>query len=199
MYTKPHPSRRSRSAFTLLELMVAGGLGLVVSASVVFSFIFSSKAELLTSNYATLNQKSELALNKLTRDLRAMNRVTSYALTENTSSTYSSSSRVITQVTLAPRAGASSNEWLQLEYSPSLRCLVRRSGGNSQILLRDCDFLEFNFFQRTLTNGTFSSIPTTNSSLAKMVQLRWACSRWGGPSRQQTEVNQSAKVVMRTR
>lgn len=199
MVIETRPSQCSRRGFTLIELLVGGALGLLVAAAVVFSFMFSSKAVVLATNYATLDQKSETALNNLTRDLRGMNRVTSYVLTPNTNPKYSDAYQVVTQITLAPRPGGSSNEWLQLEYSPSTRCLFRRSGSNFRVLLTGCDFLEFNFFQRLQTNGIFTVAATTNGSLAKLIRVRWACSLSGGATSQQTERAQSAEIALRTK
>jgi hypothetical protein len=188
-----------RGGFTLMETVIVTCLGLIVTTAVLSGFIFCSKNMLWLSNYATLNQDSQTALNKLTKDVRCMSQVKSYARTQNTSSNYTTASQITTSVTLSPTERSGSNEWVQLEYFPETKRLVRRKGGSSEVVLSGCHFLEFNLFQRTQTNGTFSLIPTTNAALAKVIEVRWASSRYAAPSREHGEVAQSAKIVMRAK
>jgi len=184
--------RSSRRAFTITELVMTMSLSLIVVGAVLSGFVFASKNMLWLSNSASLTQNSQVALDKLTREIRSMGRVVSYART-------GSGNPPITSITFAPENSTNTADYLQLEYIPDGKRLIRRRSGQSESMLADCQSLDFSLFQRVQTNGSFSAIQTTNASLAKLIRVHWICSRYSGPSRDQFQASQSAQIVMRTK
>src|SRR5438477_12415062 len=75
--------RQTRHAFTLVEMMIAGGLAtLVVLVVTMFSF-YSSRSFLAAVNYVELDQQSQMALDKFSQQVRQVNQLTSYGTTNS--------------------------------------------------------------------------------------------------------------------
>jgi prepilin-type N-terminal cleavage/methylation domain-containing protein len=164
--------------FTLTEVMVAMGLGSLLFVAVGSMSIHSSRTFLVTSNYATINQESRVSLDIMSRDIRQADKVLSC----------SSNALVL----------ASSTNTISFSYDPSARTVRRISGNRSQILVRDCDYVRYDMFQRNATNGTYDYYPTSSTNTCKVVQVMIACSKpVYGTSRKDMAVQQSAKVVIR--
>ena len=87
-------------------------------------------------------------------------------------------------------------------YNPDARTLSRIQGADRQVLLEECDFLEFRFFQRNPTGHGFdlyttAPAPLVDPSICKAIQMRWVCSRDIMQEAVNTESVQSARVVIR--
>src|SRR5947207_15215652 len=77
-------SHPARAAFTLVELMVTSALALVVLAAVLAFLAFSNRSFASLTNYLDLDQKTQTALDKMSREIRQVNKLTSYASTNLT-------------------------------------------------------------------------------------------------------------------
>ena len=73
-------------------------------------------------------------------------------------------------------------------------------GGQPEVLLTECTFLQFGTFQRNTTpslDNAFVPVATSQPNLCKVVQLTWICTRKILGKTANTESVQSAKVVIR--
>src|SRR5689334_22858249 len=88
MFTRAHSSksrsRCSRAAFTLIEVIIASALGVLAMAVVGSLSWFSSRSFAAIANYADLDQASQFALDKMSREIRQAHQVTAYSPTSMT-------------------------------------------------------------------------------------------------------------------
>jgi hypothetical protein len=174
----PH-SRRSRcQAMTLMEIMVASGIGSLLFVMVAALTMFSARSFVAMGNYADLDKTSRNALDIMSREIRQTKDMISF----NNN-----------QLTFVNMDGS----LLVYYYNPSTRQLTRQTGNMPpQVLLTECDFLHFNVSQRNPSNN-FMFYPAPTAGTAKLVDVSWRCSRkiLGQPVN--TESVQTAKIVIR--
>jgi len=179
MGSKTTSTKRTRAAFTLIEMIVASGVGAVLLTGVMSMFWFANRSFASLTNYLDLDQKTQAALDKMSREIRQVNMLTAFSSTNMTFQNYDGSS-------------------LQFIYNPNSQTLTRiRGGTNTTTLLTGCDSLEFSIFQRAPVSNTFQAYPTTIISDTKVIQLTWNCYRTILGSKINTESMQSAKIVIR--
>ena len=173
-------TKKGRAAFTLVELLVVSAVGLVVLLATLSFFTFSSRSCVALNNYLDLHYRNRMALDKMSREIRQVNDLTGYSSTNLTFQDYD---------------GAT----LQYIYDPQARALTRikASQNETNLLLTECDYLQFSIFQRTPSNDTFQPYSTTTVANTKVIELTWNCSRTIMGSKANTESMQSAKVVIR--
>lgn len=170
--------RRRRRGFTLTELMVASGIGGMVMAAVGYMIFFSGRSFAALANYVELDNYSRKALDRMTKEIRQANALTSW--TTN-------------QLVFSDFDGVP----LTYTYSPSDHTLVRTKTNETVTLLVGVDTLSFSIFQRNPVGGTYDQYPTATPATCKLVQLNWTCSRNIFGQRANTESVQSAKIVIR--
>jgi len=159
-------------------VLVASGLaGMVVTVVAMLSF-FSSRSFVAVTNYVSMDQQSQLALDKMSREIREVHRLTAYSPTSLTFE------------------DADSNP-LQFVYDPDVRALMRVSGGLTNTLLTDCDSLQFSIYQRNVISNTFDAYEPSFVPDAKLIQVNWSCSRQILGAKANTESVQSAKITIR--
>src|SRR2546429_3836985 len=171
-------TKKGRAAFTLVELLVVSAVGLVVLLATLSFFTFSSRSCVALNNYLDLDYRNQMALDKMSREIRQVNDLTDYSSTNLTFQDYD---------------GAT----LQYVYDPQARALTRIKGSQNETLLTGCDYLQISIFQRTPSNDTFQPYSTTTVANTKVIELTWNCSRTIMGSKANTESMQSAKVVIR--
>lgn len=201
MYTKatnfPVPpsgiaaSRRKQQGTTLIELLIAVGLATLVLVAIMAISLFSARSFAALVNYVDLDNFSRSALDEITSDIRQADGLV--AGTEHT---------MVFRFTNPANSTLSYN--VSYSYDPKVRTLSRTQGSTTKVLLEECDFLRFDFFQRNAHSGSFNlyetaPAPVIKPRLCKAVQMRWVCSReiMGLPVN--TESVQSARVVVRKR
>jgi type II secretory pathway pseudopilin PulG len=175
--------RRTRQAFTLVEGLIVMGLGsllLIVVATMIF---FSARSFAAMANYVDLENTSRNALDQMSREIRKTQELVSF--TTN-------------------RLEFVDHEGKKLEYvfDPGDRTLTRIKSSGSvvedrQLLLTECDMLEFEIFQRNPMAGAYDQYPSGSPATTKLVQLRWICSRQILGKKANTESIQTAKIVIR--
>lgn len=192
-------SNRLRRAFTLAEMPVVMGLGSLVFVAVAGMSLHSGRSSVALLQYADLDEHSRSTLDRVSRDVRAMDAMASYATTTITNINTGAAETVINEIVLKPEFTSPSSQWIRYRYKPQSKTFVRQVGnGAEQVLLTECDYFRFDVFQRNITPGTFIPIATTNAALAKQIRVDWICSRTiFGNIRLFTESVQSAKFVMR--
>ncbi|MEO6036116.1 MAG: prepilin-type N-terminal cleavage/methylation domain-containing protein [Verrucomicrobiota bacterium] len=178
---------RRTAAFTLVEMMMALAIGGIVLAVVGTLSIWSGRSFAAMANYTDLDNASRNALDRLTREIRQVQGLNSY-----------SDDSVQKELSLIDSDG----QPLYFRYNKSGRTLTRVKSGISQTLLRDCNLLNFNLYQRNNVSNTFNQFQVangTNASLTcKVIQVNWVCSRKLFPTELlNSESIQTAKIVIR--
>ena len=170
--------KRRQLAVTLTELMVAIAVGALAIAAVASFFLYSAKSFAGIMNYTDLEQYSQRALDKMTRDIRQTESLTGY--TTNS-------------LTFRDADGNS----LVFEYSPTSKTLTRKKSGANDVLLTSCDYFNASIYQRNPIGGIYDYFPTATATNAKMVSISWVCSRQILGTKMNTESVQTAKIVLR--
>ena len=182
-------TRRDR-AYTLVELMVAVGVGSAVLLVIMALLLFSARSYAALVNYVDLDNRSRGALDSMTQEIRQADRLT-----------YGDAREMRFQFSNPTNAVAL--PWIvSYVYNPDSRTLARLQGLNRTVLLEECDFLEFSFFRRNPTTNSFdlwatANPPIVDPTICKAVQMRWVCSRTIMQQAVNTESVQSARVVIR--
>ena len=171
------------SGLSLLEMMVAMGIGTMLLAAMAAFAVFTSRSFVATGNYADLDRASRATLDTLTRDVRQARSMTSYKTN---------------QIVLKDH----DNNSLTYTWDASAGTLSRKDANSTVVLLQQCDYLNFGISQRNPSND-FTFYPAVNSSgqldpsMAKLVDVSWRCSRKILGKKVNTESVQTAKIVIR--
>lgn len=173
---------------TLVETMIAIGLASLVVAAVVSFSSSTAWSFAAMGNYADLDRRSRNALDRMSRDIRQADCL----------STNSANSLVFR--TTDPTNGV--HYTITYTYDSGAQTLTRTLGGESGVLLTNCTYYHHSIFQRNPTNGVYGQYPldtatgTNQAYLAKVIQLTWICSRTV-LGRTNSEGIQSARIVIR--
>lgn len=172
--------RKRAAGLTLTEMMVATGIGAVVTAAVATLVAYSGRSFAAMANYVSLDRTSRNALDSMSREIRQTKRLLS---------------STTTSLTFEDFDGAT----LAYAYNSDAKTMVRsrNSVADTKPLLTECDYLEFSTFQRNPIGGSYGVYPTASPSTCKMVQLTWICSRQVFGMKLNTESVQSSKIVIR--
>ena len=130
------------------------------------------------ADYVDLDVKSRNALDRISQEIRQAAGLQSY----------STSQLIFTNDDLTT---------LTYTYDSAGKKLTRSQGGATQVLLTQCDSLNWYMYQRNMTNGTDEPIPTSDKNQCKLIKLTWVCSRTILGKRANTESVQSAEIVIR--
>lgn len=176
--SRHHPGVCGIRGFTLVEVMVASALGFLALMVVGMLSWYSSRSFAAIANYVELDQTSQLALDKMSRELRQAHRVTDFTPTS------------ISCVDV-------DNNPLLFNYDPDTRSLLRISGGQTNTLLTGCDSLQFAKYQHTAISNTFDAYDPAYVTNTRLIQVTWTCSRKILGARADSESVQSAKIALR--
>lgn len=171
--------RRVRG-FTLVEFLVASGIGVLVLSATAALWLYSSNSFAAMLQYVDLNNRSQNTLDSLSLRIRRAQSVKSIATN---------------QVTMVDFDGVDIT-WV---YDASARTLTQTKAGQNNVLLTECDSLEFACYQRTPIGGTYDQYPVATKDTTKVVQIQWTCSRKLYGSNARTEAVRSARIVLRKR
>ena len=183
MLLKRHPSssccRRSpdRGGWTLPEMLVAVGVGVIILAAVVSTSIALSNTMVAIVNYNDLDQNSRNTLDVMSRDLR------------NTATVVAISSRAVTV------SNSLTGDLISYAWDGSSQ-FTRTFDGASTLMLTNCEYLAFNGYQRNPTNN-FEFVPASTPSETKLISVSWRCSRTILGTKLNTESVQTAKICIR--
>jgi Tfp pilus assembly protein PilW len=183
--------RPKATGFTLVEMMVALGVGTAVVGSLVTLSITTSWNYTATANYVQMDDQSRTALDKIGKEIR-----NSTALLSFTSG--SAQTLVFTN--------ANASDSMMLSYNHGM-LRMSKPGQATVTLLTGCDSFSFSLFNRVpLVNGTaFTFYASTNAAgtvdptITKVVNMTWKCSRSILGSKLNTEIVQTAQIVLRNK
>ena len=164
---------------TLVEMMIAAGIGGILLALLAALTIYSARAITSMTNYADLDQYSRRALDRMSKEIRQANLLNSGSATQ-----------------LIFNTGTGTNN-LSYTYSASAKTLTRTNGSEVEVLLRGCDSFTFTIFARNTISNSFDQFPVTNAANAKLIKMDWVCTRTIFGQKVNTESIQSAKIVIR--
>ncbi len=178
------PIRRQRG-FTLVDLSVSMAVSGVILVALISFSVYAGKSFAALENYVDLEQKSQNALDIMTRDIRETRGLSSYSTTTH-------NGQSITNALTFQDFDAQ-----PLAFRFTNNVLVRSKGGVDTTLLTNVDYLTFQIFQRNPIAGTYDQYPTAQAANCKLVSVSWVCSRSVVGSRLNTESVQTAKIVIR--
>lgn len=161
--------------------MVALAISGIAFAALGSFTLYSGKSLAGMVNYVDMEQKSQLAIDTMSREVRNCLALTDYA-------TNSISLRCL--------------DGTRLTYSwdPGSKALVRvKDGEGAKVLLKQCDYLSFAVWQRTPISGTWDNYTSSSITNAKLVNVSWKCSRRIMGIAMNTESVQTSKIVIRNK
>ena len=173
-------NHKKDAGFTLVELMVATGLGVLVFAAVAMGSVFSARSFMAMGNYEELDGASRSALDVMTREIRQTQALAVYATNQLTFKDYDG----VTNLTYS--------------WNPASGILTRQKGINTTVLLKQCNSLIFGVSQRNPSNN-FNFYPAIDVATVKLIDVSWVCSRQIMQQKVNTESVQTAKIVIRNR
>ena len=185
--TEPHSiGRRSCRAFTLTEMSVAIAVsGIILTALLSFT-AYAAKSFAAMQNYVDLEQKSQNALDIMTRDIRESQFLINFGTRTLPDGTVVTNTVTFQDFDNVPLAFTFTNN-----------VLLRRKDTASSVLLTNVDYLTFQIFQRNPVAGSYEQYPTSDATNCKLVSVSWVCSRSILGSKINTESVQTAKIVIR--
>jgi hypothetical protein len=162
---------------TLVEIMVATGLGSLVTLVLCSLTLYSARNFSSMVNYTDLNKDSRKVLDLVSKEIRQ-----SRGLLERTP----------TSLTFKLNDGQ-----LSYTYEPETLTLTENKKGNIKVVLDNCVFWTNEIFQRIPKEGNFDFTPTEDPKVCKMVQIRWTCTLGESTGRTNSDSIESMKVVIR--
>jgi hypothetical protein len=179
--TSTDPRRRpARAGVTLVEFVISMGITAIVALALVAISMTTGRSLSEMFNYIDLDHYNRIALDTMTRDLRQVRYLSSY------------------QTNAVSFMDQYSNT-LSFVYSPTNRLLTRVSGGKTNTLLRDCDFLRFGIYQRTPQSNSWNLYTASELTNCKVVSVSWSCSRSMFGLKANTEQGQTARIIIRNK
>ena len=177
MVFKTIHSKRA-AGFVLVDLLVGAGISALVLAALMSLTLTSARSFASMGNYSEMSADSRMALDVMSKLIR--NSVGVLSCTGDSISLLD----------------AQTNEF-SIEFDVATKTVILDTELQSRVLLKDCESISWELFQRTPKAGTYEGYPASRPELAKLVQVTWTCSRTLLGKKMQTEAVQSAKIVIR--
>ena len=171
-------ARGRRGGYTLVEFMVATGVGALVLMMVAYLIVYGARSFVAMANYLDLDQHSQQSLDQLSREIRQADHLTAFSTND---------------LTFVDGNGNT----VEYQYDSNGLALNRITGGVTNTLLTGCNSLSFSIYQRNPMSNQFEPYSTTTYTNAKMIEINWNCSRNIMSAKANTESIQSAKVEIR--
>ena len=178
MVCKITSTKPAQGGFLLSEVLVTFGITALLFIAIAAVAMFSGQSFVALANYVELDDHNRIAIDTLTRDLRQCN-------------------RVISSTTTSLSIEDSDGTTITYNFNADTAMLTRAHLGQTSVLLRGCDRLNFSLGQRNPVGGSYDVYPAANPSTAKVVNVAWSCSRTILGQKQNTESVQTARIVIR--
>jgi Tfp pilus assembly protein PilW len=177
----------ARSGMTLIEMMISVGISVLILGVTMSLIVFSAQTFLTLGNYNDLNYKSRNALDVMTKDFRESKHLIGYV------SNSTVQRLIFTNLSGTSPSGFSYN---YTNVTSANGTLTRAWGAQNTVMLSNIDNLTFHLFTRN-PNTNFTFYPTTDSTVTKLIDVSWKCSRQIYGVKLNTESIQTAKIVVR--
>ena len=177
---KPGLRRKAIAGLTIPEFLIASAIAGLILGQLCLLWLYSSRSFAAQMTYADMDQRSQRALDTLTKNIRQCKGVTNFYPTRVTFVDYDN---------------------IPLTFSFEAGTLKRIKGtAPAQVLLKDCKAGQFLMYQRNPIAGGFDQYPTTDPNLCKLMEVRWVCSKKLVPTAPTTtESMQSARIALRVK
>jgi hypothetical protein len=175
--------QRGQSAMTTVETLIAIGISVILLTQVCALWYYSSRSFAAQAAYTALDQDSQRALDRLSKEIRQAKAVRAYSPTW-------------------VRLEDFDNGTLEFGLSGRSLTRIKTVGGTTErsTILNNVDTLGFSMFQKVPKPGEWDQFSTTNVATCKLLEVHWRCSRKLHPlSPNTTEYMQSAKIVIRSK
>lgn len=172
---------RSRSGWTLVELMIAMATSILVVGAVLLTSIFLAKSFTILGNYHDLDKDSRRTLDVFGKDVRNMSNLVSCVSSEI--QMYDIFGNYIDY------------KWDGSNFNRSLTSPGAASA-TVTVLLKNCDYLSVSNYQRN-ASANFTFVSASSTAKTKLIDVRWHCWRPVLGSHLTTESVQTAKIVVR--
>src|SRR3954469_8771240 len=170
-------STKTESGATLMEYVVAVGVGALLVGAVCAFSLFTGRSLATFSAFSDADLANRTAVDQMTKDFRGVTSLTSY------------STNVLNFVN-------GDGTPLIYVYDPDAGSLTRSNQAKMRVLLRDCVRLQFGMNMRNMSNGTFLFFPTANVIECKAISVDWTCRR-KIMGKQTEDWPQTATIVIR--
>jgi type II secretory pathway component PulJ len=189
MFGDLFPSRSVRRArqrgFTFVDLSMSMAVSGVILTALLSFTVYAAKSFAAMNNYVDLEQKSQNALDTMTRNIRQTQALTGYG------------TRVVNGQTVTNRLTFLDEDGTTLAYNYTDNVLLQTKSGETSMLLTNVDYLNFQIFQRNTQASTYDQFPAGSIAQCKLISVSWICSRTILGSKVNTESVQTAKIVIR--
>ena len=183
------PSTRRRTivlGFTLVELLVAVGLGTLVVAVIATLTVFGARTFASLVNYTELDQKGRNSLDVMCMEIRQTTSVMSMA------NTATMKSLTFTNADLG--------QIIKFTWMSATETMVfEKTGQPARTNLTGCERWDFALYNKapnvSATNVTFNA--TTDPANCKLIDMSWTCYRKIIGQKLNTESVQTAQIVLR--
>lgn len=194
MMLRSQPRRpHSPQGFTVAELMVAVAISTIAFAIVGALSLYALRSFTAMSNYADLDSKSNLALDRFSYDLRKCTGLLAYDKNAaNRFFLFTNRNEMIS---------------VRVAWDQAARVLVTtkmdiyEGAPRTQVFtnLTECEFWDYQLFQQTpVYNKTNEFVAFGPGARCKLINMTWKCSRTMLKSQKwNTESVQTAKIVLR--
>ena len=162
-----------------VAIFAVSGLGLSTM------YIYSIRSFAALTNYSTLDRENRYAMDLLTREIRQAKQVVDYSTNGNNTLTLINGD----------------TQTVTYSFSPITKQMLRQvQGGETQVLLTNCNLLSFSLFQRNPSNGNYGIFPAATSNwqqTVKVIQFTWKTASALPNAEVNSENVQTARVVIR--
>jgi hypothetical protein len=183
------------TGFTLVELLISVTISVFVIGAIVALCIISAQNFAATSNYVQMNDQSRNAVDRISREIRSASALISYSLTDPK---YLLLTNATDGTTVIITNDITTGNLILKKTGQMDQTLLTGLAGNTNI--------SFQLFDRapTITTNSLSFGSITNiksgqldPNFCKVINLSWVCQRTILGSKMNTEVVQTAQVVLR--
>ena len=165
---------------SLAEVVVGLGISSLLLIVLVTISLTTGRSLAEMFHYVDLDHYNRIALDVMTRDMRQVRFLSAYQTNSISFTDHRSNT-------------------LTFAYSSTNRLLTRVQAGRTNTLLKDCDFLRFDIYQRTPQSNSYSLYTATALTNCKVVSVTWSCSRSLFGLKANTELGQTARIVIRNK
>ena len=178
--------RRKSSGLTLVEIAVAAAVGSMILLLVAFLSMYALRSFASIGNSSILTAKNRIALDRMGRDIRQMQKVQSCYRDDT-----------VRWIKFTPQD--TSVPYLKyLWYPDDRKVICERENEPDQTVLTDCDQWDFALYQDLpLRNSANAFRTVTNAADCRMVEFKWTVSRSILGKEWSSEPVQSSRIVLR--